>query len=275
MIARDSYLSQPIEVSIETQTVCNAACTFCPYPTLDRKGARMSDRLVESLIEQMSHFEAPFYVSPFKVNEPLLDERLPHICGEIMDRCASATLRLFTNGQPLTSKALAWIARLPRVAHLWVSLNEYEAAPYQDLMSLALPITLRRLDALHADPTFPHPVVVSRVRDGTDRDMGFVEFVRTRWPRFRVQVIKRDGWLGYVEPTSPEIPTGPCGRWWELSIMSTGLVALCCMDGTGTHPLGDANVTSLLAIYNQPHLVARRTFPALRADITPCNRCTY
>lgn len=30
------YMNTPMEVAIETQTVCNAACEFCPYPSLER-----------------------------------------------------------------------------------------------------------------------------------------------------------------------------------------------------------------------------------------------
>jgi hypothetical protein len=33
----------PTEVTIETQAICNAACTFCTYPTMERKGNKMPD----------------------------------------------------------------------------------------------------------------------------------------------------------------------------------------------------------------------------------------
>ena len=67
----DYYLDQPKEVSLETWAQCNAACTFCPYPTMDRIGDKMPDELIDRLVGEMSEFKYPFYFSPFKVNEPL------------------------------------------------------------------------------------------------------------------------------------------------------------------------------------------------------------
>ena len=59
------YMDQPGEVSIETLSLCNARCTFCPYPTLERKGERMSDEMLTRIIDEMNSFEVPFVFSPF------------------------------------------------------------------------------------------------------------------------------------------------------------------------------------------------------------------
>src|SRR5262249_27338104 len=37
-LRRRPYLDYPQEVHIETLAMCNATCTFCPYPTMDRQG---------------------------------------------------------------------------------------------------------------------------------------------------------------------------------------------------------------------------------------------
>lgn len=289
---RQHYLHQPHEVSIETFALCNARCTFCPYPTLDRKGVRMPLDLINRLIEQMSPWQAPFFVSPFKVNEPLLDDRLKDICGDIVGKCPAATLRLFTNGQPLTVANIDWIAALPvgRLEHLWVSLNSTDPQEYGDLMGLSYAIVERRLDYLHelvATNRFHHPVVVSRVTSFTSgagpdaavsagvSDSLFKNTVRQRWPLFTAHLIKRDGWLGYVDPSSNAVPPTACMRWFELNIMATGQVALCCMDGTGEYTIGDVNTSSLLSVYNNMALVHRRETANTREGIEPCARCTY
>ena len=87
--------------------------------------------------------------------------------------------------------------------------------------------------------------------------------------------IKKDGWLGYVKPDSPEIPATPCVRWWELSIMANGIVSLCCMDGEGKFSIGDVKENSMLEIYNQPEYRERREKLLSRKNIYPCNTCTY
>lgn len=274
-------MRQPREVSIETLALCNAACTFCPYPTLDRQGVKMSDELIERLIVEMSSWAVPFFVAPFKVNEPFLDVRLPDICREIVSRCQTAKLRLFTNGAPLTDRNIDWVAELPRsrIEHLWISLNSTDPDEYRKLMAIDMDRTFKRLFALHkrvASREFKHQVMVSRVMsDEPKENVRFLQDVGRLWPLFHARLIKRDGWLGYVHPSSPKIPQAPCIRWWDLSIMATGKVALCCMDGAGEFSIGDVSQDSMLAVYNQPMLLKRRQSASNRHGIEPCQRCTY
>lgn len=286
------YARQPHEVSIETLALCNAACTFCPYPTLERQGARLDLNVINDLIHQMSTWTEPFFICPFKVNEPLLDNRLQEICEEILACCPRATLRLFTNGQPLTDRHLDWIAALPagRVEHLWISLNSTDATEYGQLMKCSYSIVYEHLHRLHARlvrGAFPHPVVVSRVLQGnptartpneavaSDQDMGFHRSVAAHWPRFQSILIKRDAWLGYVTPSDPRIPDTPCGRWFELSITAEGKVVQCCMDGKGEYVYGDITRQSLLEVYNSADYLRFRESATRKRVKGPCAGCSY
>lgn len=279
----DPYLYQPREVSLETLALCNANCVFCPYDSLTRKGTQLSSALLDRLIREMAEFSLPFYVAPFKVNEPLLDGRLPDICTAVEEQCPKARLRLFTNGQPLTDTAWTWIGKLKRLEHLWISLNEYIPELYQATMSLSWSKTFGRLQSLHQAMVrgeFRQAVVVSRVSDGNGlvwsaEDTNFRKFVAQTWPLFHVRLIKRDGWLGHVSPANPAIPHSTCGRWWELNICADGKAALCCMDGKAEYSIGDVNESTLLDLYNQSYLIERRQRAKTRIGIEPCQRCTY
>lgn len=272
------YLDQPYEVSLETLALCNAKCTFCPYETLARKGEEMPSELIHRLIEEMASFEIPFYISPFKVNEPFLDKRLIGICSMI-NRCVPrARIRLFSNGSPLTEAKLLEINRLNNIEHLWISLNATDASEYQRIMGLVFDRTARRLDDLHrlfANGYFRHPVVLSKVSTTPREEIKFAEYCADRWPNFSLSIIKQDGWLGYVPPSNPAIPDTPCVRWFELSILATGTASLCCMDGKGEFPIGDVKKQSLLEIYNSPHWRQRRLELWSRQKIYPCSTCTY
>lgn len=272
------YLDQPREVSLETLTLCNARCNFCPYPALDRKGTKMPTDKIYSLIDEMSVFKRPFFFSPFKVNEPFLDDRLQDICERFLARCVNGQLRLFTNGTRLTRTNLQWVESLSRVEHLWISLNATDPEEYRTLMGLSFDLTAKRLDEFHryTFQGWPHPVVLSRVAtDDMARNHQFVMDCRQRWPLFQAVLLKRDGWLGHVTPGSPYIPSTPCARWCELSILATGRVALCCMDSVGDYPLGDVYRQTLLEIYNIAEFRERRIGTIARRSLTPCNRCTY
>ena len=268
---RTHYGAQPHEVALETLALCNARCTFCPYPGIERQGARLPDEVIARLVDEMATFALPFYFSPFKVNEPFLDKRLLPLCRAMNEKVPKAVLRLFTNGSALTDRHIDELARLSNVAHLWVSLNTHRPVEYESLMGLDFERTARRLDALHARP-FPHPVVVSRV--GPDADFG--RYVAWRWPKFRPSIIERDAWIDFTATDDPAVPDRPCGRWWELSITATGKASLCCMDGEARYGFGDVNTQTLREIYNHPTLRAWREGAISRmAAGLPCARCSY
>ena len=265
------YAEQPGEVSIETLSQCNARCTFCPYPTLERIGTRLPDEVLARLIDEMATFRQPFYFSPFKVNEPFLDKRLIPLCRAFNEKVPQGYLRLFTNGSALTDKHLDGAASLERVAHLWVSLNSHKPKEYEALMGLDWDRTVANLDRLH-DREFPHPVVVSRVGDDDD----FVKYVRWRWPNFGVATIKRDAWIDFTDATATEVPDAPCGRWWELNITASGRESLCCMDSRGEHGFGSVLESTLLELYNHPTRKAWRDGMMSRKSVGhPCATCTY
>jgi len=264
------YSDQPEEVSLETISLCNAACQFCPYPTLERKGEKMSGWLLDKLIDEMSEFKVPFRFCPFKVNEPLLDPRFIDIC-RMVEVTSLATLCIFTNGSALTQRHIDDISELSRVRNIWISLNSHIPEEYEALMSLPFERTVRRLDNLH-NQDFPHPVVLSAVGRP---NVAFVEYCQNRWPKFIPTVMPKSGWLGFTDPQIDVVPDLPCGRWRELSIMSDGIVSLCCMDGEGKFPIGDVNKQTMLEVYNSPFYRERRDKNLSRRDVEVCKTCTY
>lgn len=269
---REKYLDQPHEVSIETLALCNAACVFCPYPTMERKGTQMPDELIDRLIGEMSQWKTPFSFSPFKVNEPLLDKRLIPICQKFNREVPVGWIRIFTNGQALTPEKIEGIAGLERIHHLWISLNSHEPEEYKRLMNLDFEKTAKRLDYLHT-LDFPHKVVLSTVGFPNEP---FRWYCFNRWPKFQSFAIKKDAWVDYTDPQITEIPDTPCGRWFELNITATGKCALCCMDGEARWSPGDVNENTMLEIYNAPYWRERREKMLSRKLIgDPCNRCSY
>lgn len=275
------YLDWPLEISIETMAKCNAACVFCPYPTLDRQGEKMPDEMLDRIVEELKQHPHRFIVSPFKVNEPFLDKRLLPFCRKIMAELPNAMLRLFSNGSALTEKHLREVDKLERVYHLWVSLNTHDPEEYAAIMSLDFERTAANLDVLHsmiARKEFRHPVVVSKVMQGKKRgesDEAFILYCLDRWPLFNAFTIKRDSWLGNIEADDAPVPDAPCGRWNELSITATGVVALCCMDGKAEHPIGDLRTQSLYEVYNSPAYRERREKSLSRLEVPVCSGCNY
>lgn len=264
------YLDQPKEVSIETLTVCNASCTFCPYQTLKRKGNKMPDKLLDRLICEMSEFEKPFSFSPFKVSDPLLDKRLIPMLEKVNEK-TKAIIRIFTNASALTWNKAEQLNNIDNV-ELWLSVNEHREKEYKNLMDLDYQRMLKNIDQLHSSD-FRHPVKVLRV----GADESFYRFCTTRWPFFEVKLIKKDAWLGFTGADDPIIPDTGCSRWLELSITSEGMASHCCMHDGGDpkYNIGDVNKQTLLEIYNSPLWRDRREQGLSRLELDPCSQCSY
>jgi hypothetical protein len=238
---------------------------------MERIGDKMPDELIDRLIDEMATFKKPFLFSPFKVNEPLLDARLIPLCEIVNEHVPMASLRIFTNGSALTKEKIEGIAKLRRVKHLWVSLNETDPEKYHALMGLKFEITSKRLDMLH-EMDFPHPVMLSTVGHPNEE---FRYYCWKRWPKFESMAITQSSWLGQVDSQIDVVPDTPCSRWFELSIMASGIVSLCCMDSEGRFPIGDVNKQTLLEIYNAPAWRERREKMLSRKAMHPCSTCTY
>jgi hypothetical protein len=232
----------------------------------------MPDEMIDRLIGEMAEWERPFYFAPFKVNEPLLDNRLIPICQKVNKLVPGAILRIFSNGQALTPEKIDGIARLNRVVHLWISLNSHIKEEYEELMKIGFDKTVKRLDYLHSIE-FPHRVMLSTVGFPNEP---FRRWCFDRWPKFDSTALKRDAWIDYTHAANSEVPDQPCARWFELSIMANGKVSLCCMDGTGKYAIGDLNQQTMLEVYNSPGWRERREKMLSRKVAgDPCNRCTY
>ena len=282
-LSRSAYLGYPYLVHLETLATCNAACTFCPYPTLDRQGTRMPDDLIEKIIGDLTAVpkDLPFNLAPYKVSEPFLDVRLFDILDLIRAKLPSAVIYLSSNVAALTEKKMDDLARQTHIGLLTLSINSDDPEEYEAVMKIPFARTLSRLVALHERALarkYAFPIRITRVTAGRDADQSFLDWTKASFPAFESVIFPRNDWIGSaVTPGSHDVvPDAPCHRWFDLSIMATGDVALCCMDGKGEYPKGNVRTQHALEIYNQPHLVRlRRTLISRQQAGDPCNRCTY
>ena len=277
----DAYLSFPSVVGIETLALCNAACSFCPYPTLDRKGDLMPDSLIAKILDDIGTISVrpPFRINLSRVNEPFLDPRIFDISLDINRRFHEAELVFFSNGTPLNERNLLRLARVRRIAFLNVSMNDHRRDEYERVMRLPYDRTVKRLDLLHemkASKVLQFPIILSRVGDGTSRDVEFKEWAKLRYPEFEPVVTIRGDWIGVVSMPMGigAAPDVGCTQWFKVHFLADGRSPFCCMDSDARWGTGDAKTCHAVEeVYNAPSRMELRTRQVTRLSVDICRGC--
>lgn len=277
------YLDYPRYLHLETLAMCNAACTFCPYPGLERKGTRMPDELINKVLRDLEDIpdDLPFTLAPFKVSDPFLEKRIFDVIHHAEQRLPSASIALITNGAAMTERHLDRLMDCSNILNVTISLNDHRPEHYEALMKIPYQRTIQRMAALHdrvKHGDFKFEVFVSRIIDGSEADIDFRDWVKSEFPYFQLALSPRNDWIGQMDiATSVDVvPDVGCNRWFMMSITATGKVALCCMDGEEQYVVGDVSKQHVLDVYNSPsYKIMRETLETRKEAATPCNRCTY
>jgi hypothetical protein len=243
-----------------------------------RKNQVMSDELFEKIVGDLEELPRGFLLSPFKVGEPFLDPKFFDRLDELAVRLPKAVFTLTTNLNVLRPGMLERLAKVPRLAYIWVSLTSIDVDEYKKLVGLNLHRTLENIHTLltfHNSTPVAKSIIIGRV-SVDDKRQEFIEGVEREFSEggYSINTLVKGSWCGHVM-SGAEIPQLPCSRWFEISICCNGKVALCCMDGLCDYPLGDVNEQSILDIYNSEYYSQLRQKSPPRQLVTPCDNCAF
>ena len=282
----DRYLNYPVEVTIETTGKCNARCVFCPHSELDRKNTYMPDALFLQIVDQLEMIprEHPFFISPFKVNEMLMDKQIFERIHILNRRLPNACIRFFSNFNTATLEDIEHIRKIQNLNDIDISLNSLDPEEYHALMGLDLDRTLRNINLLlhHVrskglDMRTPK-ITISRVSQDAKTDKQFMKAFNKTFHDFAgiVQplLIPMGEWINFLPSKAPQKQNQPCLRWRDINWCCTGIAAFCCMDGLAAYPLGNVRDSTVLEIYNQPRYRQLRANQPNKSEVTPCRFCS-
>jgi len=248
--AQSSHASSPKVdlfnvVLVETHNRCSRQCWFCKFgqERQDQFEQSMSDEVLLKVANNLQNLDYSGRISPFGINEPLLDSRIINIIQLFRSTCPKAFISINTNGDRLTDNLL------------------------QDLMDAGL-------DALGIS-IYDNPGFKKLARFGQS---GRVTLLDMRQPE---QTIENRG--GQVKINAarfcPEqFVTSSCQRPFNmLVIRATGLVALCCADMYSDVVMGDVSHTRLEDIW---HSEAFNTYRSKlmtegRTNLQLCQNCSH
>lgn len=210
-----------VAITIETIGACNNACWFCKYGQAryrseggDPAGSskRMPWETIERIVRNLADFGYDGRVSWYRINEPLLDKRLPEICRLTKHHLPDCHQTIVTNGSLLTQELYdALIAA--GLDHLTVS--AYSDDVWRKVVRLRMP--------------------KANIKDRRDH--------RFRWENRGGNIVELAG--ATVVPL-----TRDCQRpSTMMNVLPNGDVALCCSDLYGDVIMGNVNRSRLEEIW--------------------------
>jgi radical SAM protein with 4Fe4S-binding SPASM domain len=125
----------PKTVQIQTITGCNAACIFCPYSETvhSQPKGRMSQFLFEKIVDEVSRHPVR-RISPYLMNEPLLDPSLFERIALIKNKCRKTRIVLTSNGSLLTPEIRKKLFKSKSLHALYISFQGIEKEGYEETM---------------------------------------------------------------------------------------------------------------------------------------------
>jgi hypothetical protein len=243
-------------VMIETSSVCNASCVFCPNKSMERKRGVMSDEVFDVVVERLRRERiAPPLIDLFDVGEPLLDKALFLRVRTLKAAFPAASIRITTNFSLADERVVGEVLS-SGLDSIHISLNASDRQSYERIMGLDWDKTLANVNDLIARRNSSGSAlrIVLRMVLCQDNSREERDFVR-QWSRKVDSVLLQRAvdWGGNVEVASP-YPSSmwlyPCNDLFErIVILSSGDMALCCQDSDGIVKLNVAD-QPILDIFN-------------------------
>lgn len=91
-------------VGIQTTTICNRKCSYCPNSLYPREEKLIDPSLFKKIIDDLAAIDYSGTVSPYFFGEPLLDKRLPEFLNYARQKLPKVRLYIHTNGDFLTKE---------------------------------------------------------------------------------------------------------------------------------------------------------------------------
>lgn len=285
------FMHYPRVISIETLVLCNAKCSFCPYPTSDRKGERMEDDLFYKIIDDLSDIPPAHRVSftLARINEPLLDKRLQAFSEYTKSRIPGAIQMFWSNGTSLNPGNYEWMTDFPG-ATLHISLNSVDPVAHKALMGISFDKVIRNLDRLHAlkdSGGFGPDVLLHAPYQSEQAEAEMTARCARQFPLFKLHIRPFFVWQGGnragqseqdaagLVPMLPGAVTDlPCAQWFDLHVLANGFTTRCCIDETGFDQADfDLRHNHALAVFARSAGL-REKLPG-RGSIGGCETCTH
>ena len=264
-------------IQIQTVSWCNRSCAFCPSGKFPVAKTFMPLDVYHRVIDQLGALQFRGRISPYLMNESLLDKRLPELIAYARRQCPQSWIAINTNGDAL-SEALA--ERLFDAGLNCMDVNAYDDAPqHQAHLALAERLVARRpeirlssgyLDANFNAADLPRSARLLHCRDMSDWERRFNDKLDV------ADLINRSGNVPGAAQLAEPLALGCDRPFQQMYVNHRGEAVLCCNDWRFEVVMGDTAEASLLDIWNNDKYRNYREHLQRRDRHLPlCASCDY
>ncbi|WP_089721846.1 radical SAM/SPASM domain-containing protein [Candidatus Entotheonella palauensis] len=264
-------------IQIQTVSWCNRSCAFCPSGKFPVDKTFMPLDVYHRVIDQLRDLNFDGRISPYLMNESLLDKRLPDLIAYARKQCPESWIAINTNGDAL-SESLA--GRLFEAGLNCMDVNAYDdTSQYEAYLALAERIVERhpeiQLTSGYLDPNFNASDLTRHSKRLHCRDMS--DWTR----RFNDKLDIADmtnrsgnvpGATHVAEPFALD-----CERpFQQMYINHHGEAVLCCNDWRFEVVMGDTAESPLHEIWNNDkYRTYREHLQRQDRHLPLCASCDY
>jgi radical SAM protein with 4Fe4S-binding SPASM domain len=271
--------SVPLFTRIQIQTVswCNRSCVFCPSGKFPIDKVFMSLDIYHRIINQLQAINYAGRISPYLMNESLLDKRLPELLAYTRAHCPESWIAINTNGDALSE---ALLERLFDAGLNSLDVNAYDS-PVQHTkhVELATRFTARHRDITfrtgYSNPFFQGDNIPRSTKLLNCRDMSFWE------PRFLARIAtpdmqNRSGNIPGARQVTAPLPLGCQRPSQQMYVNYRGEAVLCCNDWRAEVVMGDTAQATLAEIWmNDKYQRYRHNLQQKNRAMPLCDTCDY
>jgi MoaA/NifB/PqqE/SkfB family radical SAM enzyme len=264
-------------IQIQTASWCNRSCAFCPSGKFPVPKTFMALEVYHRLIDQLHDLQFAGRISPYLMNESLLDKRLPELIAYTRERCPESWIAINTNGDALSEPL---IERLYDAGLNCMDVNAYDdTAQYEAFVALAQRVVTRRHDITcttgYLDPTFNQLDLSRSTKILHCRDMsGWEQRFRTKLAT--PHLTNRSGNVPDSRRLTAPLALGCERPFQQMYINYRGEAVLCCNDWRFEVIMGDTATTHLQDIWqNDRYQTYRCNLQRQNRAMPLCATCDY
>ncbi len=224
-------------VEIETTSICNRKCTYCPNYSIQRPTGYMGEDLFYKIIDELAEINFSGRFSPHFYGEPLLDKRIVRFITYTRNKLPNAFIKLFTNGDLLTYELFLKL--------LNAGVDVFRIAQHDDQASTTMTNTFQKID-----------------KETRDKHVEYIRYFDND------KLLMNRGGLTEVKH---DVKMKCCNYVSGITIDYEGNMLLCCQDYMSKYKFGNLKTERIMAIWNKDNYKSLRN--KIKCGIWPLDIC--